>query len=298
MDMTPSSDLPIPRCFSHLIVVNVGDGECPQRLGLNIDNFNHLIDSHLDLALELDLTKVRSESCSFSNDCVCGSNYNTGSKSPNVPYSSPKIKEDQSIDLDLTRSTQTQSSMTLEDCESISYSHPEQFKFDNQSSISETESTVTICNKKSTSDSSNAFYFEENSTQAKEDGTAEYKNPFLKLNSSLMKLQKDMKDLRFLDISLFCQLMSLQESIQDLKLTMSDRFSDTGSEFSLGTASYMGSLSSLTEESDWEESGTSDVFDQSKDLDFDSSFNETQARSASDLLKQITDLALKVEEDF
>ena len=70
-------------------------------------------------------------------------------------------------------------------------------------------------------------------------------------------LNPPQQNLRCMDINLFYQLVSLNESIQDFKLNASDRYSESGSEFSLGTASYMGSMSSLNEESEWEVSEVS-----------------------------------------
>lgn len=102
------------------------------------------------------------------------------------------------------------------------------------------------------------------------------------------------KQLRSLDLSLFCQLLSLHEAIQDYKITVSDRFSETGSEYSLGSASYMGSMSSLNEESDWGDESPQG-FDQHDGSDFDQNKNH---HNASNLLKQIADLAQRAEEEF
>ncbi|XP_005106948.1 uncharacterized protein LOC101851292 [Aplysia californica] len=121
--------------------------------------------------------------------------------------------------------------------------------------------------------------------------TNDPKSPFVKLNSSLVKLQEEMKSLRYIDITLFYQLVSLHEAIQDFKLNMTDRFSETGSEYSLGTASYMGSMSSLNE-SDWTEDGMTH-----DDADVDTS-TEDNRKSASSLLQQITDLAMRADKDF
>ncbi|RUS83041.1 hypothetical protein EGW08_009180 [Elysia chlorotica] len=117
---------------------------------------------------------------------------------------------------------------------------------------------------------------------------------FQKLNSSLGKLQREMKDLRSLDVSLFYQLIALNEAIQDFKLNASDRFSESGSEYSLGTASYMGSMTSLNDDSDWGEDGTmlsSPLLDGNDTL-------QAENNSTKELLMQITNLALKADQDF
>ncbi|KAH9514535.1 hypothetical protein Btru_025591 [Bulinus truncatus] len=262
MDMTPPNDfLPIPKCFSHLVISNIGDGE-----------------SH-----RLKLEHVpRSGSFSFSVslysevDSVHHSNTDSSDlRYVEMPFKSTKLNQSGN-QCCFTKSSVTTESHTLLELDK---------DFSNENS--------KIGNS---SDNTRPHVFEKYSSQIKEN-SADYKNPFIKLNVSLKKLQKEMKDLRFLDVSLFCQLMSLQDAIQDLKLTMSDRYSETGSEFSLGTASYMGSMSSLNEESDWGDEEQAEVFDQSRDTDFDASISETQD-SASDLLKQISDLALRAEEDF
>ncbi|GFO14336.1 protein fam89b-like [Plakobranchus ocellatus] len=119
---------------------------------------------------------------------------------------------------------------------------------------------------------------------------------FQKLNSSLGKLQREMKDLRSLDISLFYQLLALNEAIQDFKLNASDRFSESGSEYSLGTASYMGSMTSLNEDSDWAEEATvlnSPQFEGNNTL-----LAEEDQNSTKELLMQITDLAMRADQDF
>ncbi|GFR60818.1 protein FAM89B-like [Elysia marginata] len=129
------------------------------------------------------------------------------------------------------------------------------------------------------------------------DGTKDntLQKTFQKLNSSLEKLQREMKDLRSLDISLFYQLIALNEAIQDFKLNCSDRFSESGSEYSLGTASYMGSMTSLNDDSDWAEDGT---LLNSPLLDGNDTLLAENQDSTKELLMQISDLALKAEQDF
>lgn len=118
---------------------------------------------------------------------------------------------------------------------------------------------------------------------------------FQKLNSSLGKLQREMKDLRSLDISLLNQLLALNEAIQDFKLNYTDRFSESGSEYSLGTASYMGSMTSLNDDSDWGEDGT---LLNSPLLDGNDTLLGENQDSTKELLMQISNLALKAEQDF
>lgn len=98
--------------------------------------------------------------------------------------------------------------------------------------------------------------------------------------------------MRTLDVNLLFQLLSLHEAIQDFKMTVGDRFSETGSEYSLGSASYMGSMSSLNEEdSDWMEGLSS-----SERVDESHVFVNNE--HASSLLDQITALVKKADADF
>ncbi|CAG5123084.1 unnamed protein product [Candidula unifasciata] len=130
------------------------------------------------------------------------------------------------------------------------------------------------------------------------DVSPEQRNPFLKLQTSLQKLQREMKDLRYLDISLFCQLLSLHDAVQDFKNTVADRYSETGSEYSLGSASYMGSMSSLNDDSEWGDDGTTFTFSHDHPENSELVEESENTQSASSLLKQITELVLKADHDF
>ena len=103
------------------------------------------------------------------------------------------------------------------------------------------------------------------------------------------------KDLRSLDVSLFYQLLALNEAIQDFKLNSSDRFSESGSEYSLGTASYMGSMTSLNDDSDWGEEGN---LLNSSLLEGNDTLQAEKDNSTKELLMQISNLALKADQDF
>lgn len=106
------------------------------------------------------------------------------------------------------------------------------------------------------------------------------------------------KDLRYLDISLFCQLLSLHDAVQDFKNTVADRYSETGSEYSLGSASYMGSMSSLNDDSEWGDDGTMFTFSQDHPEHSELTEESETTQSASSLLKQINELVLKADHDF
>nr|KAG5712308.1 hypothetical protein BaRGS_023887 [Batillaria attramentaria] len=139
-------------------------------------------------------------------------------------------------------------------------------------------------------------------------------SPFTRLNSALCKLKREMVDLRHMDMSLFCQLLSLNEAIQDFKMTINDRYSEyTGSEYTCseyagseysfgGMGSRAGSFSSLNEESDWQHDFRSE--DPNSPLSPGEGGDETGnanvdiTASTSSLLQQITALTERAEADF
>ncbi|CAL1536964.1 unnamed protein product [Lymnaea stagnalis] len=273
--MYQSNDFPpIPKCFSHLVVVNVSDASD----GEQTHNYNNVNNIRLNLET---IALPSNNNDSISLPLSTRDTNNTLNDSKSLEGSSKSNKRDNHLQhYYLTKPKGMSSISSLKE----SYSG---------SSGELKDKTTTV--------SSSRFDPKKSGDQQSSLDNDEYKNPYLKLNCSLMKLQKEMKDLRFLDVSLFCQLVSLHEAIQDLKLTMSDRFSETGSEFSLGSASYMGSMSSLNEDSDWGEDSSifqsPNVFDPQEDSEFDPTLNENE-QSATSLLKQITDLALRADEDF
>lgn len=121
-------------------------------------------------------------------------------------------------------------------------------------------------------------------------------------------------DLRHLDMSLFCQLLTLNEAIQDFKMTVHDKYSEytgseytgsecTGSEYSFGVGmgSRVGSFSSLNDDTDWPMD-----FSLAQDPDFSSPLSDMEpcgrdeetVENASFLLREITALTERAEADF
>ncbi|XP_076464325.1 uncharacterized protein LOC143296335 [Babylonia areolata] len=137
-------------------------------------------------------------------------------------------------------------------------------------------------------------------------------SPFNRLNIALGRLKREMVNLRHLDMSLFCQLLSLNEAIQDFKMSIGDRCSDytgseytcseyTGSEYSFGEGmgSRAGSFSSLNDEHDW----SRDFRDPNSPLGLGEGAEERTsadelAASTSSFLQQIKNLTMRVETDF
>lgn len=118
--------------------------------------------------------------------------------------------------------------------------------------------------------------------------------------------------LRHLDMSLFCQLLSLNEAIQEFKISMQDRYSEytgseyTGSEYNGSEYSYggmgsrTGSFSSLIEESDWNTDFRMNYDDPNSPSSAAEGINDMGeiTASASSLMQQIEALALRAEADF
>ncbi|XP_076441615.1 uncharacterized protein LOC143280809 [Babylonia areolata] len=138
---------------------------------------------------------------------------------------------------------------------------------------------------------------------------------FSRLNTSLARLKEEMVDLRHLDMSLLCQLLSLNEAIQDFKSSICDRCSEcTGSEYTSseyasseyslggGMGSRVESFSSLNEESvgNGEFGQGHDNKNNSGDFATGYFLEEANhlAESTSSLLKQITALTQRAEDDF
>ncbi|KAL8564541.1 hypothetical protein ACOMHN_003299 [Nucella lapillus] len=126
-----------------------------------------------------------------------------------------------------------------------------------------------------------------------------------RLNEALAKLKQEMVDLRHLDMSLFCQLLSLNEAIQDYKTSICDRCSEytgsehtcseyTGSEYSYGGSmgSRVESFSSLNEELGGENKNNSGDFEDGGES------GDDLAESTSSLLKEIRALTKRAEDDF
>lgn len=139
--------------------------------------------------------------------------------------------------------------------------------------------------------------------------------PFARLNSALCKLKREMVDLRHMDMSLFCQLLSLNEAIQDFKMTVNDRYSEyTGSEYTCsefggseysfgGMGSRVSSFSSLNEESEWnrdfrEAEDPHSPLSPGESGDNAPGVDADYATSASSLLQQIAALTERAEQDF
>ena len=124
-------------------------------------------------------------------------------------------------------------------------------------------------------------------------------------------------DLRHLDMSLFCQLLSLNEAIQDFKMSFNDRYSEyTGSEYTCseyagseysfgGMGSRAGSFSSLNDDSDWggdlrlqqEQPGSPMCAGDGAD-EVGHGNSDELAASTSSLLQQIKALTRRAETDF
>ncbi|PVD26513.1 hypothetical protein C0Q70_14190 [Pomacea canaliculata] len=136
--------------------------------------------------------------------------------------------------------------------------------------------------------------------------------PFNRLNQALDTLKKEMASLRHLDMSLFCQLLSLNEAIQEFKISMQDRYSEytgseyTGSEYNGSEYSYggmgsrTGSFSSLIEESDWNTDFRMNYDDPNSPSSAAEGINDMGeiTASASSLMQQIEALALRADADF
>ncbi|KAK7104943.1 hypothetical protein V1264_019579 [Littorina saxatilis] len=136
-------------------------------------------------------------------------------------------------------------------------------------------------------------------------------SPLCRLNSALGRLKQEMVDLRHMDMSLFCQLLSLNEAIHDFKSSVSDRYSEytgseytcseyAGSEYSMGgMGSRAGSLSSLIEEGelggDYNDDPNSPLSQGGVDRQ---SSGSDMASSTSSLLQQIKALTQRAEADF
>ncbi|XP_046355893.1 leucine repeat adapter protein 25-like [Haliotis rufescens] len=117
---------------------------------------------------------------------------------------------------------------------------------------------------------------------------------FSRLNASLTTLRREMVDLRQLDMSLLCQLWSLHEAIQEYKVVMQDRYSETNSECSFGTgmSSRVGSFSSLNDDSDWNDQ------DYHMQPEPDYHLANSIHSSTSSLLQQINQLKERVDAEF
>ena len=112
-----------------------------------------------------------------------------------------------------------------------------------------------------------------------------------------------------MDMSLFCQLLSLNEAIQDFKMSVNDRYSEytgseyTGSEYSFGgMGSRTGSFTSLNDENDWGGDFRMQSDDPSSPLSTGEANEESiaggLASSTSSLLQQIKALTQRAEADF
>lgn len=112
-------------------------------------------------------------------------------------------------------------------------------------------------------------------------------SPFRKLNTALMRLRSEMACLRHLDLSLLCQLWSLSDAIQDYKLTLQDRHSETNSECS----SNLGWTDSMTSFEDFD---STDELTDRRSLGASNSLNG----STSSLIQQINELKEKAQTDF
>ncbi|KAL8590323.1 hypothetical protein ACOMHN_006439 [Nucella lapillus] len=136
-------------------------------------------------------------------------------------------------------------------------------------------------------------------------------SPICRLNTALGRLKREMVNLRHLDMSLFCQLLSLNEAIQDFKMSINDRCSEytgseytcseyTGSEYSFGEGmgSRTGSFSSLNDENDWSRDLRVPHEDPNSPLSPEEAVEDDLAASTSSFLQQIKDLTMRVETDF
>ena len=114
-------------------------------------------------------------------------------------------------------------------------------------------------------------------------------------------------------MSLFCQLLSINEAINDIKLSINDRYSDftgseytcselTGSEYSFGgMGSRADSLSSLLEENEWNRSTSGTYSDDLLSADASPGVDREPCdivSSTSSLLQQIKALTQRAEDDF
>lgn len=175
-----------------------------------------------------------------------------------------------------------------------------------------TETTLVDIN-----DSSNVLNSQEESDSAVDETmlpppvTGKTSTPYCRLNTALGRLKREMVNLRHLDMSLFCQLLSLNEAIQDFKMSINDRCSEytgseytcseyTGSEYSFGEGmgSRVGSFSSLNDENDWSRDFRMSHEDPNSPLSPEEGGEDDLAASTSSFLQQIKDLTMRVETDF
>lgn len=94
--------------------------------------------------------------------------------------------------------------------------------------------------------------------------------------------------LRELDVSLLCQLWSLNDAIQEYKVAVQDRYSETTSEYSWGMNSRSSSIGSF-DDYDW----NADIH-----LKPDSYMDSPLHGSTSSLLQQINELKERAESEF
>ncbi|XP_033735657.1 leucine repeat adapter protein 25-like [Pecten maximus] len=140
------------------------------------------------------------------------------------------------------------------------------------------------CNASSTS--SNV----DSAVQSPEDqpSGSEEMSPFVKLNTALSTLKNEMAGLRELDVSLLCQLWSLNDAIQEYKVAVQDRYSETNSEYSWGMNSRTSSIGSF-DDYDW----NADIY-----LKPDGYVDSSLHGSTSSLLQQINELKERAESEF
>lgn len=117
---------------------------------------------------------------------------------------------------------------------------------------------------------------------------SEEMSPFIKLNTALSTLKNEMAGLRELDVSLLCQLWSLNDAIQEYKVAVQDRYSETTSEYSWGMNSRSSSIGSF-DDYDW----NADIH-----LKPDSYMDSPLHGSTSSLLQQINELKERAESEF
>ncbi|OWF38374.1 protein FAM89A-like [Mizuhopecten yessoensis] len=117
---------------------------------------------------------------------------------------------------------------------------------------------------------------------------SEEMSPFVKLNTALSTLKNEMAGLRELDVSLLCQLWSLNDAIQEYKVAVQDRYSETNSEYSWGMNSRTSSIGSF-DDYDW----NADIY-----LKPDGYVDSSLHGSTSSLLQQINELKERAESEF
>ncbi|XP_060068453.1 protein FAM89A-like [Ylistrum balloti] len=117
---------------------------------------------------------------------------------------------------------------------------------------------------------------------------SEEMSPFVKLNTALSTLKNEMAGLRELDVSLLCQLWSLNDAIQEYKVAVQDRYSETNSEYSWGMNSRTSSIGSF-DDYDW----NADIY-----LKPEGYVDSSLHGSTSSLLQQINELKERAESEF